>query len=61
MEQPSPELVVRLAALVGAPLPPADIEPLAARLQAMAALLQPILELDLADVPSALGAGPEWD
>ena len=61
MEESPRELVVRLAALNGQVLPPGDIGQLADRLQALAGLMRPILELDLADVPSALDSDPRWE
>lgn len=61
MEESPRELVERLAALNGQTLPPGDIAQLADRLQSLAGLMQPILELDLTDVPSALDSDPRWD
>ena len=61
MEATDRELVLRLAALAGQPLPPGDVDPLVLRLAAMHALMQPILALDLTDVPPLLDADPGWE
>ncbi len=61
---PSPDLssttVRELAALAGLPLPEEDVAPLAALLAGHAALVVPLLELDLTDTPSALDFDPRW-
>ena len=55
------ELVLQLAALAGQPLPSGDADQLVTRLAAMAALLKPILELDLSELPPLLDADPGWE
>lgn len=61
MEAIDRELVLRLAALAGQPLPPGDVDQLAARLAALHAQLGPLLALDLSEVPPLLDADPGWE
>ncbi len=53
--------VERLAALVGLPLPPEDVEPLVRSLSAHAELVAPLLHRDLSDVAPALRFRPKAD
>jgi Asp-tRNA(Asn)/Glu-tRNA(Gln) amidotransferase C subunit len=61
MEAIDRDLVLQLAALAGQPLPPGDVDHLVTRLAALAALLQPILQLDLTELPPLLDADPGWE
>ena len=61
MEAVDRELVLQLAALAGQPLPPGDVDQLVTRLAALAAVMQPILALDLTDAPPLLDTDPGWE
>ena len=58
--EPASTAVRELAALVGLALPEEDVAPLAALLAGHAQVVAPLLELDLADTPSALDFDPRW-
>jgi hypothetical protein len=58
--EPASSTVRELAALAGLALPEEDVAPLAALLAGHAALVAPLLELDLGDTPSALDLDPRW-
>ena len=51
--------VERLAALVGLPLPPEDVEPLRRSLAAHVELVAPLMSCDLSDVEPALRFLPD--
>lgn len=56
----APTTVRELAALAGLALPEEDVALLAALLAGHAQVVVPLLELDLADTPSALDFDPRW-
>jgi len=56
----SPETVEMLARLVGLPVPPEDLAPLATALSNQFALIESLDELDLTDVNPTVEIAPRW-